>query len=42
MYQNIWSPFVIKFVTKKFKKSPNLVTLVGSSNKQLAKQEFIG
>ena len=27
IYQNIWATFAGKFVTKKFKKSPNLVTL---------------
>ena len=26
-YKNIWATFERKFVTKKFKKSPNLVTL---------------
>ena len=29
-YQNVWDTFVSNFVTKKFRRSPNLVTLVAS------------
>ena len=34
-FQNIWATFAIQFVTKKFQKSPNLVTLVRAENTHL-------
>ena len=39
MYQNIWATFARKIVTKKIKKSPNLVTLIAYLNEAYAYHE---